>query len=138
MLEDYSSAVKSVICEMGGVNPSANWERVEAAVDSAAVDNVIPAPALPHIKTEPSPRSISGRHYVSASDQEIKNRGQRLVRFRSEENNPHSIMFQSADVGRTLISADRLSEAGCEVVLNKKRPRIVTKTGKVIRLKRKG
>ena len=47
-------------------------------------------------------------------------------------------MFQSADVGRTLISADRLSEAGCEVILNKKKPRIVTKTGKVIQLKRKG
>ena len=94
--------------------------------------------ALPHIRTRPSPRSVAGRHYVAANDAEIKNHGQRDIRFWTEEGLNKSILFQSADVGRALVSVNRLNEAGCEVILNKKRPRIITSSGQVIKLRRRG
>ena len=48
------------------------------------------------------------------------------------------IMFQTADVGRALISVDKLNEAGCDVILQKRRPRIVTSRGEVVKLRKKG
>ena len=36
-----------------------------------------------------------------------------------------------------MISVGKLNEAGCDVVLNKTRPRIITKKGETIRLKRR-
>ena len=75
---------------------------------------------------------------MSANDQEIKNRGERRIEFRTDENKMKALMFQSAEVGRALISVAKLNEAGSEVILNKKFPRIITKSGDVIKLKRKG
>ena len=113
------------------------WEKIEAAVDSAAVDNVIPTKYLPHITRKPSARSISGRHYVAANAVEIKNHGERIIKFETNEGFNKSIMFQDADVSRCLISADKLNQAGCEVILNKINPRIVTAKKETIKLKRK-
>lgn len=140
-LEDFDDVLRSVICEVG--NPekkgeASMWEKIEAAVDSAAVDCVMPWQILPHIRTVPSDRSRTGRHYVAANNQEIKNRGQRKIRFTTEEGQTKTIGFQSAEVSRTLISVDKLNEAGCEVVLNKRNPRIITTKGEVIKLRRKG
>ena len=61
------------------------WQKIEAAVDSAAVDPVIPYQWLPHIKSRPSERSKSGRHYVAANDQVIHNKGERPIPFRTQE-----------------------------------------------------
>ena len=41
-------------------------------------------------------------------------------------------------MGRALFSVGRLNDAGCDVILNKLRPRIVTKSGQVLKLKKKG
>ena len=48
------------------------------------------------------------------------------------------ILFQSADVGRVLVSVDKLNETGCDVILKRKQPRIITADGKIVRLKRRG
>ena len=140
-LEDYDAVVKTMICEVIGDDrnvSSDTWENIEAAVDSAAVDCVMPWQMLPHIRTVPSERSKAGRHYVAANNQEIRNRGQRKVRFTTDEGQTKSIGFQSAEVSRTLISVDKLNDAGCDVMLNRKNPRIVTANGEVIKLRRKG
>ena len=79
-----------------------------AAIDSAAVDNVMPSRMLGHIPRRPSARSKAGRHYVAANDQEIRNLGERKVQFQTDDGLTKSIMFQDAEVGRCLISADKL------------------------------
>ena len=113
VLEDYDRALTEVICEMGDQKGNAGrWERIDAAVDSAAVDCVIPVEKLPHIKTSPSPRSKAGKHYVAANDAEIKNIGQRRIGFKTDDNKKKSVMFQTAEVGRTLISVAKLNEVG--------------------------
>ena len=139
-LEDFDSTVEEMICEVSGNSgqPKESWEKIEAAVDSAAVDCVMPRRLLPHIKTRPSARSQAGRHYIAANDAEIKTYGERRVDFMSDEAHKKNIMFQDADVGRTLISVDKLSSAGCEVILKKEGPKIVTASGETLMLKRKG
>ena len=139
-LEDYDDAVNQMICEVseGNGQKKDRWEKIEAAVDSAAVDCVISPKILTHIRSRPSARSKAGRHYVAANDHEIKNFGERRVPFATDEGINKTIMFQDADVGRTLISVDKLNAAGCDVILNRKNPRIVTPVGETLRLKRKG
>ena len=113
------------------------WRKIEAAVDSAAVDPVMPHKWLPHISSRPSARSKEGRHYVAANDEVIRNLGERPIPFTTQEGLKTGIIFQDAEVGRCLVSVDKLNEAGSEVILNKRNPRIVTKRGDVIPLKRK-
>ena len=138
-LEDYDTAIEQMLCEVGDAKNSkgVKWERVEAAVDSAAVDNVMPYKMFPHIPTKPSPRSIAGKHYVAANDIEIRNFGQRRIKFKTDDGAQKNIVFQSAEVGRCLISVDKLNDAGCDVVLKKKDPKIITSKGEVIKLKKK-
>ena len=139
-LEDQERVLKSVICEVAdkASRDGSKWELVEAAVDSAAVDSVSPKRALPHIETNPFPRSISGRPYIAANNNEIKNHGQRKIAFWTDEGLHKNIIFQSADVGRWLISVDRLNESGCTVILSKKSPRITTKNSETIKFIKKG
>ena len=139
-LEDYDAVLENMVCEINekDSDKKAKWERLEAAVDSAAVDCVIPEEAVPFIKSEPSPRSKAGRRYVAANNQEIRNLGQRKIAFKTYDGKWKSILFQTATVGRPLISVGKLNEAGCEVILSKRSPRTVTKSGETIRLVKKG
>ena len=141
VLEDIDQAITQMICQVGEKDKeehSGTWERIEAAVDSAACECVIPAGMLPHIKTTPSERSRAGRHYLGANNAEIKNVGQRTVKFSTNWYQRKAINFQSAEVSRVLVSVDKLNEAGCEVILSRKSPRIITRQGEVIPLTRKG
>ena len=49
----------------------------------------------------------------------------------------HKINMKVGKVHRTLISADRLLDKGNDVILSMRNPRIVTKHGKTIPLRRK-
>ena len=91
----------------------------------------------PWIATKPSARSKAGRHYVGANDKEIRNLGERLVPFVSQEGFETSVKFQTAEVSRVLISGDKLLEAGCDVLLSKNNPRIVDKRERVFKLQRR-
>jgi hypothetical protein len=101
------------------------------------VDPVMPHGWLPHIKSRPSARSKAGRHYIAANDEVIENVGERPVPFVTHTGLKTGIVFQDAEVGRCLISVDKLSEGGSEVILNKTDPRIILKNKEVIPLKRK-
>ena len=142
-LEDYDGALTTLICEVADCKAENDhkgakyrWEKHKAAVDSAAVECVMPAEILPHIKTYPSERSKSGRHYMAANNKEIRNVGQSQVGFVTGEGLGKKINFQRAEVGRILVAADKLTDAGCTVILNKKAPRIITKQGETIKIKR--
>ena len=74
---------------------------------------------------------------MAANDEVIKNLGERPIPFTTHGGLKTGIVFQDAEVGRCLISVDKLNEAGSEVILNKHNPRIVTKRGDVIPLRRK-
>ena len=75
---------------------------------------------------------------MGANNAEIKNVGQRSVKFTTDWFQKKAINFQCAEVSRVLVSVDKLNDAGCEVIMGRKNPRIVTKQGEVIPLVRKG
>ena len=110
--------------------------KIEAAVDSAAVDHVMKDTTVPQIKKRPSAGSKNGKHWWSASNHKIYNEEEQMVCFETACEKKRRILFQIAKVGRTLVSVDKLSETGHTVILNKKNPRIECPNGEVIQIKR--
>ena len=100
------------------------WTRYEAAIDSKAADNVSPPGAFDHVELKPSRLSMAGKGYVSATKHRTANLGERGVRFETNEGVDKNIRFQVADIGKVLVSANKLNEAGYEVQLSKKNPHI--------------
>jgi hypothetical protein len=113
------------------------WVKEEAAVDSGAVDCVANRDRFPHLEVFDTPESIRGEHWTSAGGNHIKKEGEVRVNWFTDDGQEQTTNIKVGKVGRTLISADKLLEKGNEVILSKNRPRIITKAGKVIMLKRR-
>ena len=92
---------------------------------------------IPGIKMVESEGSKKGQNWWSASNHPIKNEGQKLIPFKTTCGKKRRIMFQIANVSKSLISVDALNETGHDVVLNKKNPRIICPNGEEIKLRRK-
>jgi cellular nucleic acid-binding protein len=118
-------------------NEDFQWVKEEAAVDSGAVDCVANRDRFPHLKVFDTPESIRGEHWTSAGGNHIKKEGEVRVNWFTDDGQEQMTNIKVGKVGRTLISADKLLEKGNEVILSKNRPRIITKAGKVIMLKRR-
>jgi hypothetical protein len=121
----------------GGEEGEDEWMKVEAAVDSAAVAHVMKNGTVPQIKKKPSQGSESGKFWWSASNQKIFNEGEKTISFQTGCKKKRRMVFQIANVGRTLISVDRLSESGHTVILNKENPRIKCPNGDIIKLRKR-
>ena len=114
------------------------WTRHEAAVDSGEADNVSPLDMFPQFELKPSRLSMQGKGYISATKHKVPNVGERAVEFKTEEGKSKKIKFQEADVGKILVSVDKLAECGNSVHLTKKNPHIINeKSGEVTKLRRK-
>ena len=131
-------------CEDAGVmavtNPAeGHWAKVTAAMDSGAVDHVFPENVLTGIPLEPSPLSKAGKGYVSATSEEIPNRGQRKLKMKTMEGQTRGMIVQVAPVRKPLLSAAKMNEAGNDVNLAGKDPHIKNiKTGEITKLRRCG
>ena len=89
-----------------------------------------------YIPVKPSAGSKAKKNYTSANGGKIPNLGERVVKFQTMEGATKKIRFQAAPVKRTLVSVAKLVEAGNEVKLEKKNPRIVNEaTGEITYLK---
>ena len=110
------------------------WHKIEAPVDTAAVDSVMPRTWFPQVRLQESPKSVAGTGYTVADGRTIPNFGQKRIAFSDKAGGKSGITFQVTDVRRALVSARRLREKGNNVILDEK-PRIINKaTGKVIPL----
>ena len=118
---------------------SKGWVKVTAAMDSGAVDHVFPVDILPEIALEESPLSKAGKGYVSATSEDIPNKGQKKLRMKTREGQTRGMIVQVAPVRKPLLSAAKMNEAGNDVNLAGKNPHILnTKTGEVTKLRREG
>jgi hypothetical protein len=114
------------------------WTLIEAAVDSGAMDNVMPITMLPAVALHESPGSKRRASFRVANGAKIPNLGQKVVKFQTQKGQDRQIIFQVASVTRALISVGKIKQAGRDVILDAK-PRIVNhKTGEVTRLVEKG
>ena len=88
-------------------------------MDSGAAAPVAPPSMLPNVKIEPSPGSVRGQHFTSASKHKLKNLGQQRTNACTEEGDPTSVLFQIADVSKPLVSVASICERGNRVIFGK-------------------
>ena len=114
------------------------WVKEEAAVDSGAVDCVASKKRFSHLKIQPTPESERGDCWTCAGGKQIRKEGEITLDFVTNEGHAHKVKVKIGEVSRTLISADKLLDKGSDVVLSKVNPRIVTRKGQTIKLRRRG
>ena len=95
------------------------WVRVESVMDSGAVAPVAPPSMVPNVKVVPSPGSIRGQNYTSASEHKLKILGQQRIKACTEEGDETEVLFQIADVSKPLVSVSSICERGNRVLFGK-------------------
>ena len=113
------------------------WRKEEAAVDSGSVDCVTSRDRFPHLQVKETPESTRGDSWTCAGGKKITKEGEMSIDWMTSAGQSHKINMKVGKVHRTLISADRLLDKGNDVILSMKDPRIMTRHGKKIPLRRK-
>ena len=99
-----------------GAEEELEWRAFVSVVDSGAAESVAPEKDLPHIATVPSPGSRAGVTYTAANGESIENEGQKEVTMITNEGQNVNVLYQVADVSRTLTSVSRVCDAGNRVI----------------------
>ena len=68
----------------------------------------------PHYEITPSPGSIAGQEYISASDDLIPNLVEQVLEVVTQEGNEGRVKYQVADVSRPLNAVSEICDAGGE------------------------
>ena len=95
---------------------SAEWEYVEAVLDSGATVIVIPAHVGQGYEIVPSAASKAGVMYEIANGEEIQNAGEKLMAVVTDDGSWRGLQAQMADVSKMLQSVRALVRAGHDVV----------------------
>ena len=114
------------------------FKLVEGVLDSGAEESVSPPRYFPGPVT-PSAMSKAQGSYRVADGHRVPNIGQQKVHFRTDEDHPAGLLFQTAEIERPLISASQLAAAGNQVVFSKRGGEIIhEKTGRRTKLHKRG
>ena len=106
-------------------------------IDSGAAVCVAPPSWCPQYRTQPSPGSKSGVHYVTASGNRIKNEGEKHIKIKTKTGDVRQMTFQVAKVTKPLCSVSKICEKGHIVVFDENGSYIKhKKTGAIIQLKK--
>ena len=105
---------------------------IKVAADSGAGDHVAAAELVGAHLVVPSAGSRSGRHFVAANGDRMRNRGEARLKLSDPKAGTtlHST-FQVADVTRALYSVSKMCDEGCVVTFTESEG-TVTKDGKVV------
>ena len=127
------------IMQMKESETQSQWKRIEAAIDSGAVDIVANPKDFPGVEVEATEESRSGEHWVCAGGKRIPKLGRFKIEWWTNDGMKKRTTAQAGSVQKTLISVSKLNEAGYEAHLTKNRPRLINvKSREVIELKKKG
>ena len=88
------------------------WVKVRGVMDSGASEAVAPPTMCPHYEITPSPGSLAGQSYVSASDDLIPNLGEQVLDAETMDGRACQLKYQMADVTRPLNSVSEICDAG--------------------------
>ena len=88
------------------------WVKIKGVMDSGASESVAPTNMCPHYPILPSPGSIAGQNYISASDDLIPNLGEQLLNVVAPIMNEGQLKYQMADVTRPLNAVSEICDAG--------------------------
>ena len=97
------------------------WERVRMAIDSGAIDNVMPPQACASVPTKPTELSKDGHHFRDATGHAIRVDGQKDLKGLSREGAKVDMRFQVCpQVSSPLGSVRQTCEAGNNVLFRRK------------------
>ena len=99
---------------VGAKPDDAGWVKVEGVMDSGASESVAPPTMCPHYEIRPSPGSLAGQKYVSASEDFICNLGEQELDIVTEEWKESKVKYQIAEVTRPLNAVSEICDAGGE------------------------
>ena len=106
-------------------------------IDSGAAEHVIPTGWVNSVEVKPSPGSVRGVQYVAATGAKIKNMGQQLIPFWTNDGVGVSWLFQVAGVNKPLVSVAKLVEDGWKITFDQELSFLHhKKTGKVVKLRK--
>ena len=97
------------------------WVKVRVTTDSGTAGHVMLETMFPHVKLE---RKTSPKEFVAANGEQIKDLGEKSIRFKTNEGVQRCITFRSANVVKPLISMQKVVRTGHIVVLEEKNPHI--------------
>ena len=107
-------------------------------MDSGAVDTVGNPNEFLGATIKETRESKDDERWISANGDEIPKLGEMDIKFQTSDGQNLKMKIKAGEVSKTLISVSRLLEAGFETNLSK-RPYIRnSRTGQIIKLKRKG
>ena len=110
-----------------------NWQQVWLTVDSGAASSACPEALGPKVPVEPSPESLSGRRFKTASGQLIPDLGFKALTFQFEELKL-AMKFNATKVHKPLLAVWPMCDNGHAVHLEKGNSYIQLKTGRKLKL----
>ena len=111
---------------------------MEAAVDTACVDHVANPKEFPGLQLIETAESKRGDSWTAAGGSPIPKLGEMKIPWKSDKGVTHGIVVKAGNVGKTLLSGDKLLDAGYDIILNKRNPRLVHQSTKeIINLERR-
>jgi len=109
---------------VGATPDQEGWVKIKGVMDSGASESVAPPTMCPHYEVRPSPGSIAGQKYLSASEDLIENLGEQELDVVTRAGKESKIKYQIAEVTRPLNAVSEICDAGGEegqlVVFGKK------------------
>ena len=116
------SSVERVIQQAKGevneVRATPGWERVQAQVDSGAIDTVGPKEMARAFEVKETEMSRRGMGLVAANGTSIKNYGEKKIVGYTDDGEGVSMRVQCADVKKASRSVHRMNLGGNVVVLD--------------------
>ena len=79
---------------------------------------------FPTMTKKETEQSRKGKEFTAAHGGKIKNEGEKMIPFRTRDNEDKRVRVQIADVPRMLISASKMTKAGYKVHLDAENPYI--------------
>ena len=86
-------------------------------VDSGAAEHVMPKKHVSEISTKETDRSQNGKGFKGPGGEHIKDCGQQVMSVRTPGGFAHKSTWQVADVGRPLVSASHIIQAGSDLFI---------------------
>ena len=88
------------------------WLKITGVMDSGASESVAPPTMCPHVEIKPSPGSMAGQHYMSASEELLPNLGEQELSVVTDHWEDATAKYQIADVVRPLNAVSEICDAG--------------------------
>ena len=137
-LKEISMIMRKGPKELMNFEHKGGEEYIEATIDSGASDSVANVKHASVCKVVPSPGSMEGVKYISASGNVIDNVGEKHVQVETNSGRKRTLNLQIADVTRVLLSVSKICDAGNVVTFTQNGGKITnTETGEVDHFERR-